>query len=368
MAERRFTNRVREERARHGWSQDELAARSRLSRAEVSAVETGRVVPSTAAALALAGALGRGVEDLFALSPGWRRDEAWAWSPGRERRYWVAMVGGRVLRFPVESTAVGTLPHDGVAGSAANTRVDAGRTPHASGVALRRDAGSAWTDPRRTLVVAGCDPAIGLLSALLERSGIRLLPLVRSSRRALDLLAQGVVHVAGVHLGDGAVGNAHVVDAVLGAGYRRVHVARWTEGLALAPGLSHRTIPSAVRARLRWVGREEGSGARRCLDLILEGRAARPEGYTYTASDHRGVVETIRTGWAQAGVCVQLAAEEGGLAFLPARHEDYDLCFAEEVRDDPRVVALLDALRTRAFARILGDLPGYDSRLTGELA
>ena len=63
-----LSNRVREERLRRGWSQDVLAARAGLSRAGVSAVETSRLVPSAAAALALAAAFGCRVEDLFTLT------------------------------------------------------------------------------------------------------------------------------------------------------------------------------------------------------------------------------------------------------------------------------------------------------------
>ena len=50
-----------------GWSQEELARLSGLSRAGVSAIETGRLIPSAAAALALAAALECRVEDLFRL-------------------------------------------------------------------------------------------------------------------------------------------------------------------------------------------------------------------------------------------------------------------------------------------------------------
>ena len=45
-------NRVRDARDRLGWSQAELAARSGLSRSGVSAIEQGRLIPSTAAAIA----------------------------------------------------------------------------------------------------------------------------------------------------------------------------------------------------------------------------------------------------------------------------------------------------------------------------
>lgn len=356
-------------RRARGWTQAEVAARTGLSRAAVSAIETGRVVPSTAAALSLARAFGCRVESLFGLGAdvgGEGPDEGWAW-PGRrgERRFWMAEVGGRVRRYPVETTAVGTLPHDGVGKTAAGR--DAGARVSDPSDPTTRLAGDPPADPRRTLVLAGCDPAAGLLAVLLWGGAeVRLLPYVRSSRRSLELLRAGLVHVAGLHLAEDPDGNRALVEARLGPGYRLVHVTRWTEGLALAPGLGLRSVEAAISAGLRWVGRERGSGAWACLEAVLEGRPA-PAGCERAASDHRGVAETIRTGWAQAGVCVQLAAEEGELDFLPVRRESYDLCFPAAIEDDPRITALLDAVRAASFRRLVGELPGYDARRTGEL-
>ena len=91
-------NDVRAFRARLGWSQEELAARTGLSRAGISAIEMGRLVPSTAAALSLAAALGCTVEALFRLPgtmPAQGRGE-WAWSPPSATcRYWRAEIAGR---------------------------------------------------------------------------------------------------------------------------------------------------------------------------------------------------------------------------------------------------------------------------------
>src|SRR5579884_2249195 len=153
-------NRVREERALRGWPQEELARRSGVSRAEVSAIETGRLVPSAAAALALAAALERRVEDLFQLprphpQPG---GAAWAWMPSRTPcRYWRAEVAGRLLYYPVEASPLGIVPHDGVS----------------RGDIFEPSGGG---DPGKTLVLAGCDPAGGLLAdELASSSGMRLI-------------------------------------------------------------------------------------------------------------------------------------------------------------------------------------------------
>lgn len=346
-------HRIQERRTSHGWSQEELARRAGLSRTAISAIENGRVVPSTAAALALAAAFDCRVEDLFVLRSSDRRSvPRWAWAPGTDpARFWRATVGAHSILYPVERTAVGLLPADGaVNGDQLETR---------DGV-----------DPQRTLVVAGCDPAVGLLAAELARtSSVRLLPLTRPSGQSLDLLRQNLVHVAGIHLQDPDTprGNRQAVRQLLGRGYKLLRLARWQEGLALTPGLGIRSIGQAVAANLRWVGRVEGSGARRCLDWILAGRHPLPAGYHHLAADHTGVVATIRTGWAQAGICVRLSALEAGLEFLVAREEDYDLCYREEMEGDWRIQALFNAVRLHSFGRSLAELPGYSSAHTGDL-
>ncbi len=345
------SNEVRRLRLERGWTQRELADRSGVSRAEVSAVENARLSPSIAAGLALAGALGRTVEEVFG-EPGADFQAAWAFGPTTESgRFWEATVGSRRLLFPVEPTAVGVVPHDGT------YRLGAVERRHGSG--------------QSTVVIAGCDPAVGLLASELRRvDGIRVLPLTRSSRDALSLLDRGLVHAAGVHWfspdkKDGRGGNDAVVSKTLGAGYALLHLARWQEGVALAPSIRARSTTVLARSRIRWVGREEGSGARRCLDRLL-GRARAAKRFRHLASDHRGVAQAVASGWADAGVAVRLAAEEAGLGFLPVQQEDYELCVPDALRSDRAVLALERALGSRAVRALYRELPGYDSRRMGE--
>jgi DNA-binding XRE family transcriptional regulator len=51
---RPLPNRVKQHRLQRGWSQEQLAENAGISRAAVSAIEIPRLVPSVAAALALA--------------------------------------------------------------------------------------------------------------------------------------------------------------------------------------------------------------------------------------------------------------------------------------------------------------------------
>jgi molybdate-binding protein/transcriptional regulator with XRE-family HTH domain len=334
-------------RQQQGWSQGQLAEEAGISRTAVSAIEISRLVPSVAAAMALAKAFGCSVESLFGRDEPPTEVESWAWSPRSEPcRFWRANVAGRTLRFPLEDTVAGMLPHDGV-WSRGRARI------------VREVV------PEKTLVMASCDPAAGLLASEYERtSGLRLLPLHRSSRNALELLHQGAVHVAGIHLAtaDNEMANASAANTVLGSGYLLLRFATWEEGLAVQPAVSTASVNALVRAKLRWIGRELGAGARQCQDEIL-GQRAEPR---RLAMDHRGVAEAIRCGWADVGVCLRLVGEQAGLRFIHVRDEAYDLCFPDSLAGDGRLRKLIEVVRSRAIRRLFDSFPGYKLSRTME--
>lgn len=347
-SDRKLPNRVKSQRVARGWSQAELGKRAGISRTAVSAIEGQRLVPSVAGALALASVLECTVEDLFGSAEENPSEMGWAWVPPQAAwRYWRAEVGGRVLLYPIESAGTtASLPHDG---RGDQSKFSAESFPLA----------------RKTLVVACCDPAAGLLSTLYAKaSGLRLLAIPRSSQQALDLLAQGLVHVAGIHLStDADDQNATVVRSKLGDGYKLLRVATWQEGLAISRGQNVSTIRSALKSRLRWVGREKGSGARQCMDELLPSRTS----IRRIARDHRGVADAIRSGWADAGVCLRLTSAEAGLRFFPVREEVFEFCFSNQFEGDVRLGSLVQTVRSPEYRRLLADLPGYNSIVGGEI-
>ena len=349
----RAPNRVKFRRSERGWSQAELASRAGVSRTAVSAIEIERLAPSVSAALALASALDCSVEELFGAATQAKKAADWAWKPDRVPcRFWRANVGGRVLLYPCEPPCASFVERDGI--------YDGSLTRSLSPRMAAKELAET------TLAIASCDPAAAFLAAHYSRqSGFRLLVFPRSSRRALSLLKAGLVHVAGVHLGSSSPvdANANVVKSELGEGHRLLRFATWNEGLVFPASSAFRSTRAALRARLNWVGREVGSGARECLDELLGDRPA-PE---KLARDHAGVAEAIRCGWADAGVCVEYSAAEAGLGFLPVRREAYDLCFPVSLANDPRIAALARLTRSTSFREALAELPGYDVAETGDI-
>ena len=344
--QRELQNQVRAYRIRRGWSQEELAARAAISRAGVSAIEMGRLVPSATAVLALAAAFECRVEDLFALVTEQQSAGQWAWEPaGEPCRYWHANVAGRRLLYPTERTCV-PLAHAGI--------FQQGRLEDRNQLSAAD-----------VLVVASCDPAVGLLAnEYHRRSGFQILALQRPSREALSLLARGLVHVAGVHLEKRGQrgGNAAAAGEILADPFCLLRTAHWQEGLAVASSRRVRSVQMAVGGRLRWVGREPGSAAGELQQELLSGRVLK-----HVARGHRGVAEAVRAGWADVGICVRLASEEAGLDFLAVREETCDLCFPAEGSGDPRIQALVETVQSPVYRALIRDLPGYDVSDTGEL-
>lgn len=341
----RSSNRVRERRAALGLTQAALAASAGISRTAVTAIEGNRLVPSVAAALAIAQSLHSSVEELFGTPETATPPTAWAWQAPANSPSWQAEILGRNVHYPASSSAMISMLPDYIA----------------EGVSFE-----SATKPTETLVMASCDPAAGILASKFQSvTGMRMIVLPRSSRQSLEMLRQGFVHVAGLHLSTAKDPDRNSLTAKesLGSGFRMIRVASWREGIVVAPSSRVRSVRSAVKAKMNWIGREIGSGARQCLDSLFDGRPR----FRRIARDHHGVVEAVRSGWADAGVCVELVGREAGLDFLPVQAEAYDLCFPLQIADDRRVKSLLTLLRSPGYTDVMQRWVGYDTQETGSV-
>jgi len=363
-------------RQARGFSQQQLASMAGVSRQAVSAVESGHSDPSLRVALALAQALGLSVEELFGPGEPAAPVTAISVTPlrGRSDRVALAPVGDRFVALPLRGdtgAGLGFLPAGGLA-NPANLPLPA-RGPSQTGTAgpVGADAGLELIavrpigPPRPTLVVAGCDPALPLLStplALLDPP-VAFAWWPCGSAAALRLARRGLVHVAGVHT-EGDTGGVPDGAAVVG-------FTAWREGFAVRP--EHKPVVTGLDAiakhRLRIVNREPGAEARRLLDAERERLGLDPgdlAGYDTQAAGHLQVASAVAAGLAEAGVASEPAARAYGLAFVPLAEERFNLVIPAEHTASREVQALLKVLSSPWLLAQLASIPGYDAATCGD--
>jgi putative molybdopterin biosynthesis protein len=382
--------RLRLARQARGFSQQQLAGMAGVSRQAVSAVESGLSDPSLRVALALARALGLSVEEMF--GPGIRAPAVAArpLAPLGEAgcRVVLAPVGDEFVALPLAGAAVtraGFVSAGGIADGIAligtgsadpRSRLPVRAVPPARAARAVRSVRSVQPigPPRPTLVVAGCDPALPLLevplSLLDPPVGFAWWPC--GSEEALELAAEGLVHVAGAHLlGSSGDYNTGAAQELLGSGAEVIGFCSWREGLVLRPEKSAQVtgVEDLLRAHLRLVNREAGSEARRVLDRELASRGIDPgqlAGYQTQATGHLHVAAAIAAGLADAGVASEPAALAYGLAFVPLADERFDLVIPAAQAAAREVQGLLKVLSSRWLLDQLASLPGYDPSHCGE--
>src|SRR6185312_6564241 len=114
---------------------------------------------------------------------------------------------------------------------------------------------------QKRLVLAGCDPATGLLARMVERvSGVEIVSAAASSKLALTWLSEGKVHIAGTHLEDPKTGEFNlpfIRKQFPDQDFSVVTFARWEEGFVIVAGnpKSVRKIEDLARKNVRFVNR-----------------------------------------------------------------------------------------------------------------
>ena len=350
----------------------DLARRVRVSRQTIYAIEAGTYVPNTEVALNLARELEVTIDELFALQRGVQKspeslatEVLSAEAPMKGQPVRICQIGSRWVSVPVSASPYYMPEADGIIKRSGRTNGRADLIVFAKEEAAQK-----------RLVLAGCDPATGLLSRMVEKiSGVEVVSAAASSKLALTWLSEGKVHIAGSHLEDPKTGEFNlpfIRKQFPDEDFSVVTFARWEEGLVIASGnpKSVRKIEDLARKNIRFVNREPGSGSRGLLDKLLEKAgmdAQKVQGYDRIAFGHLAAAYCVVSRDADACLATRSAAQTFGLDFIPLRSERYDLVMRKRTTDLPAVKAFLDVLQRATLRRKLEVLAGYDTSETGTL-
>lgn len=368
----RVENRLAQVRKSRGVGASDLARRVNVSRQTIYAIEAGTYVPNTEVALNLARQLEVSVDELFSLkedpAPG---AEALATEvlsnepPFKGQPVRICQIGSRWVSVPVSASPYYMPEADGIVKGAGRTK---GR---ADLLVFAKDEAS-----QKRIVLAGCDPATGLLSRMVEKiSGVEVVTAGASSKLALNWMVEGKVHIAGSHLEDQKTGEFNLPFLRKQFPQEELTVvtfARWEEGFVVAAGNPKgiRKPEDLARKGIHFANREPGSGSRALLDKLLEKAgvdATRVAGYGNVAFGHLAAAYRVVTGEADTCLATRSAAQTFHLDFVPLHSERYDLVMRRRTADLPAVKAFLDVLQRATLRRKLEVLAGYDTAETGSV-
>jgi len=370
MVKARVENRLSQIRKSRGVGASDLARRVNVSRQTIYAIEAGTYVPNTEVALHLARELEVTVDELFSLhdaaqmSPESLTAEVLsAGPPAKGQPVRICQMGSRWVSVPVSASPYYMPEADGII-------KQTGRTSGRANLVVFAKEEAA----QRRLVLAGCDPATGILSSMVEKiSGVEVVSAAASSKLALAWLKEGKVHIAGSHLEDPKTGEFNlpfIRREFPGEDFSVVTFARWEEGLVVAPGNPRgiRKVEDLAWKNVRFVNREPGSGSRALLDKLLEKagmEALKVQGYERIAYGHLAAAYYVLSREADVCLATRSAAQTFGLDFIPLHRERYDLVMRRRTGDLPAVKAFLDILQRATLRRKLEVLAGYDTSETG---
>lgn len=218
--------------------------------------------------------------------------------------------------------------------------------------------------------------AVAMLPELFEEEvGARLELQYLGTAEALASMARGGCDLCGFHVPEGRASAAlheRFRRHLRPRAHRLVRLVRRTQGLFVQRGNPKGIAGLADLARpdVRFVNRQPGSGTRILFDLLLAEHAIDPglvPGYDTVEFTHPAVAAHVASGIADAGFGVQAAASRFQLDFVPLAPEIYWLAGRAETIASQQGQALIELLRSPAFAQRVAALPGYDAIDAGQV-
>jgi putative molybdopterin biosynthesis protein len=188
-------------------------------------------------------------------------------------------------------------------------------------------------------------------------------------------LQRGETHIAGSHLLDPETGLYNIPDikrTIPKTPLVLIHLAQRQQGILARNGnpKSIGGLDDLIRADVRFVNRQPGSGTRVLLDYELKRLRIDPasvRGYEREEFTHMAVAVAVASGLADAALGVRAAAHALGLEFIFVANEQYDLVCLPSFLVSERGMQLADVVRSGSFKTAVASLGGYDTSRSGEI-
>jgi len=226
-------------RSKRGLGATQLSAMVGVSRQSIYDIESGNYVPNTAVSLRLAQVLEATVEELFQIVPEEKvpaevlevtvLGDTAEMAEGQPLR--LCDVNGNIVAIAPEPGRWGLSPTDALL-------ITPLKNPKKIQNATVQVISNEWKKSDR-IVLAGCDPSASILAHILQLQGCELVIAYENSTHSLELLQQGLVHIAGTHMAEKASDKADLLPITQMFGRKSVAVisyALWQEGLLVAKG------------------------------------------------------------------------------------------------------------------------------------
>ena len=215
------------------------------------------------------------------------------------------------------------------------------------------------------LITGSHDSVINYLADLIRPQGLSLLSTHVGSMGGILALKKNECHAAPTHLlaDDGSYNTLYMKKFMPETDVELLCIAERQQGIVSRDGLSFQDLPGR-----QFINRQRGSGTRMLLDYKIRKAGIDPAsimGYDREVTTHIAVALAVKSGEADAGMCAYSAAKALSLPFVSVATERYELAFRKEHMKDPRLVALVDAIRSPEFREILTRLGGYETAETG---
>ncbi len=218
------------------------------------------------------------------------------------------------------------------------------------------------------------DPGVNRLSAILrEKYNIIMEIQWLGSGKGIASLMIGDADIVGIHIYDRSTGsyNLPYITSFIYSQYVMV-IRGYSRSIGFVTrrrvGLRE-ILGDLLSGRLRLINRQKASGTRILLESILldylgvdklsEEILFNIKGYYDEVKTHFEVAEKVASGEADVGICIEWAARQYVLEFIPVKWENFDFVIKREDCNNDNILKLIDALRSAEFKNYLNNLHGY---------